>query len=285
MNQMRAQCNERSQDLRFQLESLQQQDAEDPNYYVTRQTYVKAIQKATASNKTVSPGTFVMGTQKKNEKRPSIRKTEKEALHIETDLCQVMHFQMCVQNQSSLAKRNMLIIRSFLEREREELKTEKVLIQQCLDQCNSALESAMNPRRPKSKGTVQEMEVEFIHGVLEEIMGVLKTNPESLGEEVQREQIQTTADSLLEKIENFPSSDPVEDNGKEEKETDPADVSGALEAIRDEFSVLTKQLGWPNFSLKSTMDEAAKEARDNGVDTSQPADAGPEAESDAEVDE
>lgn len=89
--------------------------------------YTKAIQKATANNKKPSPNMYNLSNNSStNSSSPSkaSRKTEKEALEIETNILKMMHYQMALQNQSSLAQKHTLIVKSMLTRNKTHLDNE-----------------------------------------------------------------------------------------------------------------------------------------------------------------
>lgn len=94
-------------------------DIEEPNnkQKAMKKEYSKTISKATANNKTPTPGMYTLGAAQKSNNRSQ----EKEAAALEAWILQKMHHQMCMQNQSSLAQKNTLILKSNLMMAKREL--------------------------------------------------------------------------------------------------------------------------------------------------------------------
>ncbi|CAB9515077.1 expressed unknown protein [Seminavis robusta] len=94
--------------------------SEDPSYYIARRAYTKAVQKASAKvAHKAAPPVLTNGNRSANGAQINAkRKTQKQILDVETNLCQIMHFSMCLQHQISVLKKNKLLVSSYLEREK-----------------------------------------------------------------------------------------------------------------------------------------------------------------------
>lgn len=133
------------------------------------------------------------------------------------------------------------------------------------------------------KGVEYGMEVGFLRGALEIVSQSLSFNnvdhqsAAAAKDSLQRERIEKTVAALSEMIDQFPSPDQIfqetqqydidnsrdnqddsEDNLGMNKSTD---LTSRMQAMRSKFKLLTVQMKWNNFALKTIMD-TAKQAAD-----------------------
>lgn len=123
------------------------------------------------------------------------------------------------------------------------------------------------------KGIEFGMEVGFIRGVLQVVVKEYLSCKEKsvLGDSSQRERIEKTASSLSKLLEDFPSPAQVFRNKQDDanqleldgfnndseeatSSSSSADLERHMQDIRAKFKLLTVQLRWKNYSLKSLMD-------------------------------
>ena len=138
------------------------------------------------------------------------------------------------------------------------------------------------------KGVEYGMEVGFIRGALQQVLKCLSTKDKNTSYDAQqRERIEKTAASLSDLLDRFPTPDKIfqreslhpesntnnggnndhDDNGEHLGEDSPSsDLSRQMHAIRSKFKLLTVQMKWNSFSLKTIMDKAKQDGAVVGRD-------------------
>lgn len=125
------------------------------------------------------------------------------------------------------------------------------------------------------KGVEYGMEVGFMRGVFREISETLSTNATAFADSLHLERIQKTATALSAMLDDFPSPDQIfnekvpsifhmpsdsevghDNDSEQEPDSTSSDVTRRMQAIRSKFKLLTVQLRWNIFSLKTVMDTA-----------------------------
>ena len=131
------------------------------------------------------------------------------------------------------------------------------------------------------KGVEYGMEVGFIRGALQQVLKCLSKGEQKASYDApQRERIEKTAASLSDLLDKFPSPDQIfqqqslqpdsittngGDHGHDDsgehfgEESPPSDLSRYMHAIRSKFKLLTVQMKWNGFSLKTIMDKAKQD--------------------------